>query len=109
MNEEDDVILISSDGIVIRIRVSDISIMSRYALGVRVMRVLDDVQLVALTIAEHDDSADIDEVEQIEGEEEIDEEEVDEFDKLDEENPPEDDDEIIDEDDDDENDDSNEE
>ena len=109
VNEEDDVILISSDGIVIRIRVSDISIMSRYALGVRVMRVLDDVQLVALTIAEHDDSADIDEVEQIEGEEEIDEEEVDEFDKLDEENPPEDDDEIIDEDDDDENDDSNEE
>lgn len=101
VSEEDDVILISSDGIVIRIRVSDISIMSRYALGVRVMRVLDDVQLVALTIAEHDDSADIDEVEQIEGEEEISEDEVDEFDKLDEENPPEDDDEIIEEDEDD--------
>ena len=65
VDEDDDIIMISSDGIIIRIRTSDIRIMGRIAKGVRVMRVRDDVKVVAFTRAEHDDSAEVNEVEQL--------------------------------------------
>jgi DNA gyrase subunit A len=70
IDEEDDIILISSDGIVIRIRAKDIRVMGRYATGVKVMRLNEDNQLVAFTRAEHDDSADIEAVEDT-GEEDV--------------------------------------
>ena len=63
VDETDDIILISEDGIVIRIRTSDIRIMGRYATGVKVMRLNEDNKLVTFTRAEHDDSAEIETVE----------------------------------------------
>ena len=63
VDETDDIILISLDGVVIRIRTSDVRIMSRYATGVKVMRVDGDDRVVTFTRAEHDDSAEIEAVE----------------------------------------------
>lgn len=65
IDEEDDIILISSDGIIIRILASDIRIMGRIAKGVRVMRVGEGAKVVAFTRAEHDDSAETERVEQL--------------------------------------------
>lgn len=65
VDEEDDIILISSDGVIIRILASDIRIMGRIAKGVRVMRVSGDAKVVAFTRAEHDDSAETEKVEQL--------------------------------------------
>lgn len=69
VDDEDDIIMISSDGIVIRIRACDISMMSRYSKGVKLMRISGDGKVVAFTRTEHDDSADISEVEQATAEE----------------------------------------
>lgn len=80
VDETDDLVLISDDGIIIRIRVQDVSIMSRYAGGVRVMRVNEGANLVSLARAEHDEEEVIAEVEFLDdSEEEID---VDEIEKL---------------------------
>ena len=65
VDEEDDIILVSSDGIIIRILASDIRIMGRIAKGVRVMKVSDGAQVVAFTRAEHDDNAETEKVEQL--------------------------------------------
>lgn len=64
VDETDDIIMISTDGIVIRIRVSDIRTMGRYATGVRVMRLAEDVRLVTFTRTEHDDTAEIEAIEE---------------------------------------------
>ena len=64
VDEEDDAIMISDNGIIIRIRVSDVRVMGRYAHGVRVMRLPEGTELVAFTRAEHDENAEIAEVEQ---------------------------------------------
>ena len=69
VDDEDDIIMISSDGVVIRIRACDISMMSRYSKGVRLMRVSDDGKVVSFTRTEHDDSAEISEVEKASAEE----------------------------------------
>ncbi|MGN0593912.1 MAG: DNA gyrase subunit A [Hominimerdicola sp.] len=69
VDEEDDIIMISTDGIVIRIRACDISMMSRYSKGVRLMRVGDEGKVVAFTRTEHDESAEISEVEKASEEE----------------------------------------
>ena len=45
--------MISNDGIIIRIAVADVNIMSRYATGVRVMRLSENDRLVAFATAEH--------------------------------------------------------
>ena len=69
VDDEDDIIMISSDGVVIRIRACDISMMSRYSKGVRLMRVNGDGKVVSFTRTEHDDSAEISEVEKASAEE----------------------------------------
>ncbi len=69
VSEDEDIMMISSDGIVIRLRVSDIHPMGRYASGVRLMRLRDDVSIVAFARAEHDDEAEIAEVEKLSEEE----------------------------------------
>ena len=69
VDEADDIILIASDGIIIRIRTSDIRVMGRIAKGVRVMRVSEGAKIVTFTRAEHDDSAEIQAVEQLSEEE----------------------------------------
>ncbi len=64
VDDEDDIIMISTDGVVIRIRACDISIMGRYSKGVRLMRVSEDGKVVAFTRTEHEEDAEITEVEQ---------------------------------------------
>jgi DNA gyrase subunit A len=61
---DDDVILINSDGVIIRIRANDLRTMGRYATGVRVMKLTDEGRVVTFTRTEHDDSAELQEVEQ---------------------------------------------
>lgn len=80
VDEDDDLILISDDGIIIRIRVSDVSIMSRYASGVRVMRISQDAKVVSFARAEHDDEEEVSEVEN-NAEEDIDVEELEKIEK----------------------------
>ena len=58
-----DLIIISTNGVIIRIRVSDVRIMSRYATGVKVMRTEGEERIVSFTRAEHDDNAEIEKVE----------------------------------------------
>ena len=69
VDEDDDIILISTEGIIIRILASDIRIMGRTAKGVRVMKVSEGNEVVAFTRAEHDASEEIAKVEQISDEE----------------------------------------
>ena len=64
VDEEDDIIMISTDGIIIRLRASDVRIMGRYATGVRMMKLKDDNKVVAFTRAEHDDEAELSKIEQ---------------------------------------------
>ncbi len=64
VDDTDDIIMISSDGIIIRIRANDIRVMGRYATGVRLMRVSDDVKVVSFTRAEHDETAETEKVEE---------------------------------------------
>jgi len=49
VSEEQDIMLITSDGIIIRTRMAEIRSMGRSTQGVRVMRVDDDVQVVCVT------------------------------------------------------------
>ena len=65
VDEEDDIIMISTEGIIIRIRACDIRVMGRYATGVRLMRVNGDNKVVSFTRAEHDEEAELEEVEQL--------------------------------------------
>ena len=65
VDEEDDIIMISTEGIIIRIRACDIRVMGRYATGVRLMRVNGDNRVVSFTRAEHDEEAELEEVEQL--------------------------------------------
>lgn len=65
VDETDDIILVSSDGIIIRILASDVRIMGRIAKGVRVMKVNEGANVVAFTRAEHDDNAETEKVEQL--------------------------------------------
>ena len=75
VDEEDDIIMISSDGVIIRLRAADIRLMGRYARGVKLMRLSDDCKVVAFTRAEHDDTAEIQQVDDSTAEE-LSEEEI---------------------------------
>ncbi len=69
IDEEDDIVMISTDGIIIRLRAADIRPMGRYARGLKLMKLSGDDKVVAFTRAEHDDSAKIENVEDAEVEE----------------------------------------
>lgn len=77
LGEDDDVILISDDGVIIRIRANDLRPMSRHAGGVRVMRLAEDKRVVTFTRTEHDDS---EETEAVTGEEIVIDEDINERD-----------------------------
>lgn len=64
VDETDDIILISNDGIIIRIRCADVRIMGRYATGVKVMKVAQESRVVSFTRAEHDEEAEVETVDQ---------------------------------------------
>lgn len=61
VDETDDIIMISTDGIIIRIKASDVHLMGRTAGGVKVMRLSsDDSRVVTFTRAEHDEEIETD-------------------------------------------------
>ncbi len=64
VDEGDDIIMISTDGVVIRLRAADIRVMGRYATGVRMMKVNENERVVTFTRAEHDENAEIAQIEQ---------------------------------------------
>ncbi|MGN0622114.1 MAG: DNA gyrase subunit A [Porcipelethomonas sp.] len=64
VDEDDDIIMISSDGVIIRILCTDVRIMGRYATGVRVMKVTDENRVVSFTRTEHDEEAEIEKVDE---------------------------------------------
>ncbi len=69
LGADDDVILISTDGVIIRIRANDLRPMARTARGVRVMRLSEDARVVTFSRTEHDDTEETEAVEQLSEEE----------------------------------------
>ena len=55
VTDEDDIIMIASNGIIIRIFSGDISTFARPAKGVRVMRVAEGEKILSVALAEHSD------------------------------------------------------
>lgn len=69
LGPDDDVILISADGVIIRIRANDLRVMGRTASGVRVMRLGEDDRVVTFSRTPHDDEEKTEEVEAVSEEE----------------------------------------
>ena len=60
VDEDDDIILISTEGIIIRVPASEIRMCGRISKGVKVMKVSGENTVVAFTRAEHEPSEDTD-------------------------------------------------
>ncbi|MFA9379527.1 MAG: DNA gyrase subunit A [Acetanaerobacterium sp.] len=60
VNDDDDAILITDDGVIIRMPVAEIAAQSRYAGGVRVMRVSGETRVVSMACAVHEEPEDED-------------------------------------------------
>lgn len=60
VGEEDDVILITDEGVIIRVPVSEITVQSRYGGGVRTMRIGEESRVVTLACAPHEEDAEQD-------------------------------------------------
>ena len=81
VDEDDDLILISNEGVIIRIAVGDVRVMSRYASGVRVMRLGENDRVVTFVRAEHADGEETEKVEEDEGDEASDTAEAEELER----------------------------
>ena len=66
LQDSDDIMLISQEGIIIRMHASDITVQGRYASGVRVMRVAEGDRVVTVAPTEREDDAEIAKPEEIE-------------------------------------------
>ena len=69
LGPDDDVILISTDGVIIRFRANDLRTMGRPASGVRVMRLGEDSTVASFTRTAHDDDEETTEIEKVSDEE----------------------------------------
>lgn len=58
VNEDDEVMLINSDGIIIRIKAGDVSRLGRTTQGVKIMKVADDANIIAIAKIPEDASED---------------------------------------------------
>lgn len=58
VNEDDEIMLINSDGIIIRIRASEVSRLGRATQGVKIMRVDDDANIIAMAKVIKEDDVD---------------------------------------------------
>ena len=72
VDEQEELILISNDGIIIRIKVTDINCMSRYASGVRVMKLSDNDKVVTFAQVDPIDEDEIENIIDLLDEDEID-------------------------------------
>ena len=59
IDETDDIILISLEGIIIRMHVSDINLQSRYGSGVRVMRLAEGDRVVTVARTERSETEEV--------------------------------------------------
>ena len=66
LQDNDDIMLISQEGIIIRMHASDITVQGRYASGVRVMRVAEGDRVVTVAPTEREDDAETAKPEEIE-------------------------------------------
>ncbi|MCI8624547.1 MAG: DNA gyrase subunit A [Provencibacterium sp.] len=57
VEENDDVIIITDEGVIIRVPVSEITVQSRYGGGVRAMRIGEESRVVTLACAPHEEDA----------------------------------------------------
>ncbi len=69
LGPDDDVILISNDGVIIRFRANDLRTMGRPASGVRVMRLTDESRVASFTRTAHDEDEETTEIEKVSDEE----------------------------------------
>ena len=69
VNNDDDLMIISDSGVIIRIRLADINVSSRNTLGVRVMRLDEGCSVAAFAATAHDEDAETAEVEKLSDEE----------------------------------------
>jgi DNA gyrase subunit A len=58
VDDDDEIFLINSDGIIIRIRASEVSVLGRATQGVKIMKVADGTKIVAMAKAIKDDEED---------------------------------------------------
>lgn len=64
VTDEDDVMMITSEGVLIRMHADEISTFGRQTQGVRIMRLADDVKLVSMTRTERENEEEIEETEE---------------------------------------------
>ncbi|HHX14142.1 MAG TPA: DNA gyrase subunit A [Clostridiales bacterium] len=64
VTEQDEILLINSDGIIIRIKMDEVSRLSRATQGVKIMRVADDANLIAMAKVIREDEFDDEESEE---------------------------------------------
>ncbi len=69
LGPDDDIILISTDGVIIRFRANDMRTMGRPASGVRVMKLSEESLVASFTRTPHDDSEVTEEIEKVSDEE----------------------------------------
>ena len=69
VDDIDDILLSSQEGIIIRLHANEIPIQSRYGSGVRVMRLGENDKVMVLARTDHDDDAQTETVEAEEGDE----------------------------------------
>lgn len=62
VNEEDDLLVVSDDGTIIRMAVSDISVLGRSTQGVRVMRVGDGARVISIARTDKEETEEGDEI-----------------------------------------------
>ncbi len=62
VSEDDDIMLISSDGTIIRMKVSEVSILGRATQGVTLMRMADGVKVVSIARMVNEDEVDSEEI-----------------------------------------------
>ena len=65
VDEEDEIFLINSQGIIIRIRASEVSELGRATQGVKIMKVEDDTKIVAMAKAIREEEVEEEDSEQI--------------------------------------------
>ena len=65
VDEDDEILMINSEGIIIRIRAGEVSKLGRATQGVKIMKVGDDTKIVAMAkVIKEEDDDDVDEVEE---------------------------------------------
>jgi DNA gyrase subunit A len=67
VEDSDDALFISSDGVIIRVPVTEIPVYSRYAQGVRVMRVAEGTKVVTVAHAPHEEVEEAEDTEDTDG------------------------------------------